>query len=158
MKKRRINKEYLRRITSRDIKNSNLTAIELANTVQSFAHGYLTGMMKVDITGTSLGEVALNMPVFSYLIRLICEEATDEPATCSIALSDKLVMRVGYPAIDDDEMTAYLVQVARLVGFKVDREGDTLIFSTDIRITSIMHVYATSSDELMDLLITTYNM
>ena len=158
MKKRKINKEYLHSITSIDIRKSTVDAGELISTLERFAHGYLSGLMQVEVTGTARGEVTLHTPAFSYLIRLICEEATDEPATCAVTLSDKLVMHIGYPAIQNDELTAYLVQVARLVGFKVEREGDVLIFSTDIRITSIMHVYATSSDELMDLLIRTYNM
>ena len=54
-------------------------------------------------------------------------------------------------------MTAYLISVAKLTGFKVRREGDVLIFTADTHISPIMKLYASSYDEVMYWLVTTYN-
>lgn len=158
MKKRRINRDYLNSILSIDVKNTKLTAEAVAITLREFAQEHLKGVLTVEVSGYSRGEVSLKLPVFSYLIRLLCEEVEDEPVKCSVSLGEELVIETSYPKINDMYKTSHLIKVAKLAGFKVDRVGDVLIFKAKADISAIMQVYATSYDELMRLLVTTYNM
>ena len=158
MRKRKINPEYLRRITSSEIRDEKLDALVLANALREFSSNYLAGILTVSINGQANGFVNLKMPVVSYVIRLLCEEAVDEMVECTVNLGEKLVIETTYPAISNHELTANVVKIARFAGFKVDREGDILIFSANIETTAVLHIYAVSSDEILHWLVTTYNM
>ena len=157
MKKKSVPREYLLVIASHDVKDTSIYAYDMIESLKSFTREYLGGVMELEVSGYSLGFVRLKVPVFSYFIRLICEPAEETPAKMSVTISDQLTMRVEYPAIRDNEMTAYLISVAKLTGFKVRREGDVLIFTADTHISPIMKLYASSYDEVMYWLVTTYN-
>ena len=158
MQKRKINKEYLHTILSSNVKDSKLDVITFADTLKRFADEYLKGLINLRISGYSGGYTELKIPVVSYFIRLLCEEADDEPVECEILLGDNLTIKTTYPKIRDHEKTAFLIRVAKFAGFNVDRDVDLLIFTSDIRITSVMQIYAISSDELMYWLVTTHKM
>lgn len=158
MRKRKINPEYLRRITASDVNDERMDAYALASTLKGFSNEYLAGLLTVQVTGEAMGYVNLKLPVVSYLVRLLCEEAEDEPVECTVTLGEKLVIRSTYPMIHNHELTAQVVGIARYAGFKVERDGDILIFSTPIHTSAIMQIYAISSDTFMQWLVTTYNM
>ncbi len=159
MRKRKINPEYLRRITGMDVRNSDIDAEGLAITLREFANGYLGGLISLSVEGRATGTVSLNLPVLSYFVRLLCEDAEDEPVECSVTLGDDIIIKVpNYPMITSIYSTAHLLDVAKLVGFKVQRVGNTLIFKAAVRTSTVMKVYANTMDELMYWLITTYNM
>ena len=159
MIKRKINPEYLRRITASNVNDDKIYAQDFQDTVSRFAKEYLAGVMTLKISGSSNGTVKLKLPVVSYLVRLLCEEAEDEPVKCEITLeTDKLTLRTTYPAIWDNKKTAYLISIGKLAGFDVKRDSDILFFSTSITVSSIVQIYALSRDEFMDALVTTYNM
>lgn len=158
MRKRKINPEYLRRITASDVKDDRMDAYALASTLKGFSSEYLAGLLTVEVSGEAMGYVNLKLPVVSYLVRLLCEEAEDEPVECKVTLGEKLVISSTYPMIHNHELTAQVVNIARYAGFKVERDGDILIFSTPIHISAIMQIYAVSSDIFMQWLVTTYNM
>ena len=159
MKKRKINPEYLRMITGMDVRESDIDAESLALTLREFANGYLGGLISLSIEGHAIGTVNLNLPVLSYFVRLLCEDAEDEPVECSVTLGDDIIIKVtNYPMIASIYSTAHLLDIAKFVGFKVQRIGNTLIFKAAVRTSTVMKVYANTIDELMHWLITTYNM
>ena len=158
MIKRKLNREQLRRILAPDVENERLDALEFAGTLRKFADGYLRGVMTVDVIGTANGYVNIKLPVLSYLIRLIAEVVDDEPAHCTVRLSDRVEIETHYPKIADDSMTAYLIDVAKLTGFKVKRASDILYFSTDIITSPLMKIYATSQEKIMEYLVIVWEM
>ena len=159
MRKRKINTQYLRHITSQDVKDEAIDAFELADSLKRFADEYLGGIMRISIDGISRGFVNLKLSVASYLIRLICECGdSDDFIEANITLSDRLTLTVSYKNPPPAEDVAQIVKVARLAGFEVARDENSLFFSTDISITSIMQIYATSGEDFFDLLVTTHKM
>ena len=153
MIKRKINKENLRRILASDVKNKELDALDLALTLKNFADGLMREALEVEIIGNANGHVNVKLPVLSYLVRLLCEAAHDTPAQCTVTLADSLEIKTLYPDISNTVHTAYLIEVAKLAGFKVTREDDILYFTTDIVRSYVMKIYAVSSDEIMDWLV-----
>ena len=103
MQKRKINKEYLHTILSSNVKDSKLDVITFADTLKRFADEYLKGLINLRISGYSGGYTELKIPVVSYFIRLLCEEAEDEPVECEILLRDNLTIKTTYPKIRDHE-------------------------------------------------------
>lgn len=159
MIKRKINPEYLRRILSGDIRSTRLYTDELAKALERFADGYLKGVMNLTVHGDpGRGYVNLNMSAFSYLIRLLCEDAEDEPTDCTVNVGDKLTIITTHPAIKDHAKTAHLISVAKLVGFKVSRIGEVLTFTAPITPSFITKVYAMRFDDIYDMLVLTYKM
>ena len=159
MRKRKINPQYLRHITAQDVKNEEIAAIDFANSIKSFTDEYLGGIMELGVDGYSTGTVNLNLPVSSYLIRLICECGDfDEVIVARLSLDDDLTLTVNYERVPPTEDVAHIVRVAKLAGFTVSRRENTLIFKAKIKITSIMQIYATSSEEFREILIRTYKM
>lgn len=159
MRKRKINPQYLRHITAQDVKNEEIAAIDFANSIKSFTDEYLGGIMELGVDGYSTGTVNLNLPVSSYLIRLICECGDfDEVVVARLLLDDDLTLTVRYERVPPTEDVAHIVRVAKLAGFTVSRSENTLIFKAKIKITSIMQIYATSSEEFREILIRTYKM
>ena len=159
MRKRKINPQYLKHITAQDVKSENIAAIDFAKSVKSFADEYLGGIMQLEVNGYSTGTVNLNLPVTSYLVRLICECGDfDEVIDAALSLSDDLILTVTYEKVPPTEDVAQIVRVAKLAGFGVERRGSTLIFKAKITIASIMQIYATSSEEFCEILVRTYKM
>lgn len=158
MKRRQINREYLIRITSPSVKDSPIDALELATSIELFAKEHLEGLMTVKIEGRSMGKLILKLPVVSYMIRLIAEAAVDEAVETTIILDEDFTVRVDFPTVPSIKDTVHLINVAKLSGFEVRREGNVFFYSAPINVSPIMQVYAVSGDEIMDLLITTYNM
>ena len=159
MRKRKINTQYLRHITSQEVKDEAMDALEFAISLKRFADEYLRGIMSISIDGTSRGHVKLKLSVASYLVRLICECGdNDDFIEASISLGDKLTLSVNYKNPCPAEDVAQIVKVARFAGFEVARNGNSLFFSTDVTITAIMQIYATSGDDFYDMLVTTHKM
>jgi hypothetical protein len=158
MKKKPINPEYLRSITKSGIRDTKISVYDLAFTLREFADEYLAGIMNLTLTGRSFGYVNLRLPVFSYMMRLLCEEAEDEPLECKVTIGDDFVMESTYPAINDLNLTRRLTYIAQYAGFNVKVCENKLVFTARIRISSIMQIYANSSNELMDWLFTTFKM
>lgn len=159
MKKRKINPAYLRTITSHDVQDSAIDALDFALSIKEFAEEYLRGIVTVEIHGAPKGKVTLKLPVVSYLIRLFCENAKDdEMVEVTVSLDDELTMEVRFESIDKSEDAAHLISVAKLAGFKVKREDNTFFFTAEVKISRIMHIYAASSTEFKDMLITTHKM
>ena len=159
MRKRKINPQYLRHITAQDVKNEEIAAIDFANSIKSFTDEYLGGIMELGVDGYSTGTVNLNLPVSSYLIRLICECGDfDEVIVARLSLDDDLTLTVSYERVPPTEDVAHIVRAAKRAGFTVSRRENTLIFKAKIKITSIMQIYATSSEEFREILIRTYKM
>ena len=105
-----------------------------------------------------MGKLMLKLPVVSYMIRLIAEAAVDEAVNVTIILDEEFTVKADFPTVPSLEDTIHLINVAKLSGFEVRREGNVFFYSTPITISPVMQVYAISGDEIMDLLITTYNM
>lgn len=159
MRKRKINPQYLRRITSQDVKDESIDTLEFADSLKRFADEYLGGIMSITIDGVARGSVSLKLPVASYLIRLLCECGdSDEFIEARISLGDELTLSVNYKNPCPSEDVAQIVKVARLAGFEVKRNGNALFFSADISITSIMQIYAVSAEEFFDMLVITHKM
>ena len=159
MRKRKINPQYLRRITSQDVKDEAIGTLEFADSLKRFANEYLGGIMSISIDGVARGSVNLKLPVASYLIRLICECGdNDEFIEANISLGDKLILSVNYHHQCPTEDIAEIVKVARLAGFEAERVGNTLRFSASVSITSIMQIYAVSAEDFFDMLVTTHKM
>lgn len=159
MRKRKINPQYLKHITALDVRNEEIAAIDFAKSVKTFADEYLGGIMDLEVNGYSTGSVNLNLPVSSYLVRLICECGDfDEVVDAKLSIDDDLILTVSYEKAPPAEDVAYIVRVAKLAGFTVDRRENTLIFKAKIKITSIMQIYATSSEEFSEMLVRTYKM
>ncbi len=159
MRKRKINPEYLRHITSSDVKDEELDALDFALTVKSFAEGYLAGIMAVSVRGDARGKVSLKLPVVSYLMRLLCEGAgSDEMIDLDISLGDEVKMTAGFEQLPSVDSVAHIVKVAQLAGFDVTRHGEALTFAARVHLTSIMQIYAVSGDEFKSILITTFKM
>lgn len=159
MRKRKINPQYLKHITAQDVRNEEIAAIDFARSIKSFADEYLGGIIELDVTGSSSGTVNLNLPVTTYLVRLICECGDfDDVIDATLSIDDDLILTVKYGNSPPTEDVAYIVSVAKLAGFTVDRRGSTLVFKAKIRITSIMQIYATSGEEFRETLIRTFKM
>ena len=159
MKKRKINQEYLRRITSSEVKDERMDALSFALSIKEFADEYLGGLVTVEIIGDRRGSVNLKLPVVSYLIRLIAMITDDdELIEIKITLNDEIMIESRFHSLCDVEGVTHIVQVARLAGFNVDREGDTMYFTAKIQASQIMQIYATSNDEFKNLLVTTHFM
>ena len=159
MRKRKINPQYLRHITSQEMKDESIDTYEFTESLKRFADEYLGGIMDISVDGVARGFVNLKLPVTSYLIRLICECGdSDEFIEAHITLGDKLTLSVCYKKPCPAEDVAQIVKVAKLAGFDVTRDGNSLFFSADISITSIMQVYAATGDDLFDMLVTTHEM
>lgn len=159
MKRRKINQEYLRSITSTDIRNERIDALSFALSIKEFADEFLGGLVTVEIFGDRPGSVNLNLPAVSYLVRLITMITDDdELINLKITLHDSLVIEVHFRALDDVSGVAHIVEVARFSGFDVDRDGTTLFFTAKIQSTHIMQIYATSNEDFKRLLVTTHNM
>ena len=159
MRKRKINPQYLRRITSQDVKDEAIGTLEFADSLKRFANEYLGGIMSISIDGVARGSVNLKLPVASYLIRLLCKCGdNDEFIEANISLGDKLTLSVNYQHQCPTEDVAEIVKVARLAGFEAERVGNTLRFSASVSITSIMQIYAVSAEDFFDMLVTTHKM
>lgn len=159
MRKRKINTQYLRDITSQEVRDEAIDALEFALSLKRFTDEYLGGIMSISIDGASSGRVNLKLPVASYLIRLICEcDDSDEFIEASILLDDKLTLSINYKHTPPTNNVADIVKVAKLAGFKVMRDGNALFFSTDISITSILQIYATSGNDFFNMLVLTHKM
>lgn len=159
MKKRKINPEYLRHITSTKLKEENIDAGEFSKTIKNFAQEYLFGILTVSIRGESRGNIKANLPVVSYLIRLFAEMSDESaPSEVNISLSDEFAMSVSFNALPDIESTAYMVKMAKLAGFTVERQANTFTFKTQIQIVTMLQIYAVSVDDFMKMLITTHKM
>ena len=159
MRKRKINPQYLKHIAAQNVKSEEIAAIDFARSVEAFADEYLGGIMELSVNGTSQGAVNLNLPVTSYLLRLICECGDfDEVIEATLSLDDDLILTVGYEKVPPTEDVAYIIRVAKLAGFTVDRRESTLIFKAKIRITSIMQIYAVSGEQFREILVRTFKM
>lgn len=159
MRKRRINPQYLRHITAQDVKDDEIAAIDFAESIKGFADEYLGGIMELTVDGTSAGTVDLKLSVASYLIRLLCECGdTDDIVRTRISFSDELTLKASYSAPLPTDNVAHIVNVARLAGFTVERDGYSLTFKARIRFASIMQIYAVSAQKFRDLLVLTYKM
>ena len=159
MRKRKINPRYLRSITSQDVRDEEIAALDFAKALEEFASEYLGGIMDISIEGASSGSVRLNLPVSSYLIRLLCECGdSDDTVSAKIRLSDTLIISVDYKSKRPTDDVAHIVKVARLAGFEVSRTDTSLTFKADIKLTSIMQVYAISTENFRDMLVITYQM
>lgn len=157
MRKRKINQDYLRRITSTEIKNEQIDALTFALSIKEFVDEYLEGLVTVEIVGDRRGNVNLNLPVASYLIRLIAMITdNDEVIELKISLDDQITIESQFHMLTDVPGVAHIVQVARLAGFSVDREGDTLLFTSKIHATQIIQIYAMSNEYFKNLLVATY--
>lgn len=159
MRKRKINQQYLRHITSQQTNESEIDSFEFADSIRSFAEEYLYGIMTVSISGASMGYTKLNLPVASYLVRLLGELGEDDEEIClEISLSDELMMRASYRRLAPTEDVAYIIKVARLAGFEVSREGESLTFKSEVNITQVLRIYATSGEDFREMLVVTHNM
>ena len=159
MRKRKINPQYLRQITSQQISETRIDALDFADSIKRFSEEYLAGIMQAYISGISRGYVKLNLPVASYLIRLLCEAATeDEVVALEIRLDEELTMTARYVKLAPAQEIAELIKVARLAGFEVSRFENSLTFKAQVYITSIMQIYATSGEEFLKMLVLTYDM
>ena len=58
MRKRKINPQYLRRITSQDVKDESIDTLEFADSLKRFADEYLGGIMSISIEGVARGSVS----------------------------------------------------------------------------------------------------
>ncbi|MBQ7343904.1 MAG: hypothetical protein IJW53_03955 [Clostridia bacterium] len=158
MKKRKINPDYLRHITSSDVRNEAIDSLDLALSVKRFAEGYLDGIVSVRVTGQGEGTLSLKLPVVSYLIRLIAECPPEGTVAIEITLGEKFRLDASFdcmPSLDD---TVHMINVAKLAGFDVARDGDTLSFTTDAKISHALKIYAVSGNDFTDLLVLTYKM
>ena len=159
MRKRKINQNYLREITSTKTQNERIDTLSFALSIKEFVNEYLDGLVNVQITGDRRGNVNLNLPVTSYLIRLIAMITDDdEPIDIKITIDDNLTVESRFHALTDVVGVAHIVQIARLAGFSVDRDNNTLFFTAKIQATHIIQIYATSNEEFKNLLITTHLM
>ena len=158
MRKRKLNAARLRKIIENVTTDSKMYVKDLAATLKRFHGEYLRGILALEVSGSSEGFVLLKPEVVAYLIRMLCEEATDRTVKCNLTIGDDLVIRTTYPKIDDHAKTANVVKMARYAGFKVERECDILIFKAEIKMTSTVHVYAISTDEFMDFLVSVFDM
>ena len=159
MRKRKINPQYLRQITAQEVKDEVIDALDFSMSLVRFADEYLGGIMNISVSGVSRGTVKLNLPVTSYLIRLLAECGdSDELIEPHISLDDTLSISVTYTCACPTEDVATIVKVARLAGFEVKRDGNSLYFTAKVTTTHLMQLYATSADDFLDMLITTYKM
>lgn len=159
MRKRKINQEYLRRITSTEIKDERMDALAFSLSIKEFADEYLGGLVTVEISGDRPGNVKLNMPAVSYLIRLITMITDDdEIINLKITLEDNLTLEARFHELTDVSGVAHIVDVGRLAGFSVERSNNTLYFIAKIHSSHIMQIYATSDENFKNLLVETHNM
>lgn len=158
MKKRKINPEYLRHITSSDVKNEAIDSLDFAISIGRFAADHLKGLVNVSITGQSEGALSLKLPVVSYLIRLIAECPPEGTVDIDITLGEKVKLDARFDYMPDLDDTVHIINVAKLAGFEVSRDGDFLTFTTESKISHVLNVYAVSGDDFADLLASTYKM
>ena len=159
MRKRKIDPTYLRQILSPNIKDDRVDALVFATTLKEFIDGQLSGIATASISGAVNGNVSLKLPVVSYLARLLAE-GTDEDGTLEFAISldEKMVIEARFTKLPDVDEAAHIVKVAMLAGFDVRREAESLYFTVGIQASSIIQIYATSSEEFMHHLIITFRM
>ena len=159
MRKRKINPQFLKRITAQDVKDEEIAVVDFAKSLKDFADEFLGGIIELEVEGFSAGSVSLKLPIASYLIRLICECGdSDDLIKARITISDELALKVEYKTTPPTEDVAHIVKVARLAGFTPKRSESTLVFTADIKLSSIMQIYATSADDFRDMLIITHKM
>ena len=158
MKKRKINPEYLRHITSSDVKNKAIDALDFALSIKRFAEEYLDGIITVYVEGQSEGTLSLKLPVVSYLVRLMSEGTDDGTLMVKISLGEKIILNATFDPMPSTNDTVHIISVAKLAGFDVTRDGDTLLFSADVKSSHVMKIYAVSSEDFADLLALTYKM
>ena len=159
VRKRKIDQTYLRQILSPEVRDEEIDALGFATTLSDFINEYLRGIAAAKITGAANGKVSLKLPVVSYLVRLLAEGVDDDGALdFKISLGEKMVIEARFTRLPNVDEAAHIVKVARLAGFNVKREAESLYFSVGIRATSIMQIYATSSEDFMHQLIITFKM
>ena len=159
MRKRKINPQHLKRIVAQDVNDEKIAALDFAISLKKFTDEYLRGILKLDVTGTSPGTVSLKLPVASYLVRLLCECGdSDELIEASLELSDEMTLSVNYSFSCPSDDVAHIVQVARLAGFRVERDGGVLIFKAHITSEAVMRIYAVSSSDFQNMLVYAYKM
>ena len=158
MKKRKINPEYLRNITSGETKNEAIDSLDFALSVKRFADEYLEGILSVSIAGQSEGTLSLKLPVVPYLIRLMSESSDDGRVTVNILLGEMVTMHAQFDPMPSINDTVHMINVARLAGFEIIRDGNTLSFSAEAKSSHILKIYAVSSNDFADLLALTYKM
>lgn len=159
MRKRKINPQHLKRIVAQDVNDEKIAALDFAISLKKFTDEYLRGILKLDVTGTSPGTVSLKLPVASYLVRLLCECGdSDELIEASLELSDEMTLSVNYSFSCPSDDVAHIVQVARLAGFRVERDGGVLIFKAPITSEAVMRIYAVSSSDFQNMLVYAYKM
>ena len=159
MRKRKINPQYLRSITAKDVNDEEISVLDFAKSLKRFADEYLGGIMELDVVGSSVGTVSLKLPVVSYLVRLLCECGdSDEVIRATLTISDDITLKVDYEGPCPTDDVALIVKVARLAGFLVGRSGNTLTFKAKISSSSIMHVYAISQEDFYSVLVLTHKM
>ena len=73
VRKRKINPQYLKHITAQDVRSEEISALDIVKSITAFSEEYLGGIIELEVKGSSTGTVHLNLPVTSYLLRLICE-------------------------------------------------------------------------------------
>ena len=159
MRKRKINPQYLRHITSQEITPETIDVLSLTESIKRFTDEYLGGIINLRVSGEAQGSINLNLPVTTYLIRLLCECGdSDEMIDANIRLGEDFTLTVKYHSQCPTDDAAYIVNVARLAGFGVTRDANTLIFRAEIKTSSIMQIYATSNEDFYNMLIITYKM
>ena len=115
--------------------------------------------MTVEVSGVSKGWVNLKLPVASYLIRLLCENAKDdEMIDIDITLNEDITMSARFETPCSTEDAAYAIKVAKLAGFNVSRDGNVLIFKAKVSADTIMQVYATSGEDFQHILSKVFEM
>lgn len=159
MRKRKIDQAYLRSILSPEVRDDEIDALSFALTLKDFTDEYLKGIATCEVAGSANGKVSLKLSVVSYLVRLLAESADEgDTVRFSITLDENMLLAAHLRKLPDVAGTAHIVKVARLAGFDVERECESLYFKAKIRVSSIMQIYATSSEEFMHQLIITFKM
>ena len=159
MRKRKINPQYLKSILSQDVRDGEISALDFAISLKKFADDYLGGIIEFKVEGSSTGCVRLKLPVATYLIRLLCECGDyDDLIQATLSIGEDITLKVDYEKRCPTDDVAYIVKVAKLAGFRVERDGNSLIFKAEITLTSIMRIYAISTESFYDMLVLTYKM
>ena len=159
MRKRKINPQYLKSILSQDVTDEEISATDFSRSLKKFADEYLNGIMEFTTEGSSTGSVSLKLPVASYLIRLLCECGdSDEIIRATLSIADEVQLKVDYENHCPTDDVAYLIKVAKLAGFNVERNGNSLLFKAEVKVSSIFHVYAISYEDFYHLLVLTHKM
>ena len=151
MTSRKIKDRYLsQRIPDLKAETEALRVSDFVGTIENFAKEYLTGAMEIETEGSSDGAISISVAYTAYLLRsFLSSVRSDEMIYLKIAFDGALSLSVSFSSLPSAEELSEIITLARVAGWDVKRDGETLHFYAEVYDDRALQIYAVSIDDLM---------